>query len=268
MPTMSFREFLLAEANVQVTTNPGLESYIGKAQEALKTYFNRYGGPELKFASVRYNFHLKEIDKGWYEYDRYVFTYQPIEKNRSTPEIADKDDYRYEVKPDWDGKTGKRLYKTPKDALESIPADPSLGYRGISWEEWQSIRKTGIIRSHGGYNLQGQDNLTFWSPRPDTAEYYANGFAPIPFKASTTRPGVVIAVPRSLLKDHKQHPGIPQGELAHLNDLPISKITDVWMLTVTKSKPGFFDLHVFRDGKVKEGSRSDISINYAIRKLK
>jgi hypothetical protein len=261
-----FKDFLVAEG-LQITLSPHLESHRKQAEDALSKYFNRYKGPELQFASVRYAFHLKEIDKGWFEYDRYVFTYTPIEAKRGMPEIAPKDDYRFEIDPNWSGKTDKKLYKTPKDAIESIPDDPSLAYRGISWEEWQNIRKTGVIRSQGGYNLQRQENLTFWSPKPDTAQFYSSGFAPMAYKATMTRPGVVIAVPRSLLKDHK-HFGIPPGELGHLGDMPLNKITDVWMLVVNKVKPGTFDLYVFKNGTVKEGSRSDVSMGYAIRKLK
>jgi hypothetical protein len=260
---MSFKEFLLTEAKLQLTTAPELSEYKEKAQEALQKYFRRYAGPELDFASARYAFYLKSIDKGWYSYDRYTFIYEPIEKKKGSEEIAGLDHFLY--KPGT--KTGRKVYKSPKDAIDSIPDNPTLGYRGISWEEWKSIRKTGLIRSKGYYNLPGQEELTLWSPTPETAESYASGFAPLPFKASLNHPGVVIAVPRALLKNHKDHPKIPSSELGSIGPLPASVIVEVWLLIVVKTEPGTFDLLVHRDGKVAGGSRSEGRVGYVVRKL-
>ena len=54
------------------------------------------------------------------------------------------------------GKEGKKFYKSPKDAIEEISTNPVLAYRGMSWEEWQKIQRTGFIQSAGQHNFSSQ----------------------------------------------------------------------------------------------------------------
>lgn len=264
---MDFRNFyLLTENKLQLKTAPGLEQHLPAAEKALATHLRRYGNDiELNSSSARYIYTLTRFNAGYHAYDTLTFEYTPISK-RSSEEIATKDNPMYDLYDN--GKTGRTIYRSPKDAIEEIPTDNALAYRGMSWEEWKLIEKTGSIQSAGSHNFNNQKGLTFYGPRPDTGEYYASGFAPVAFKPTPTRPGVVIAVPKNLLKNHKENPEIPAGELAHEGPLPSSKIVNAWMIVATKSKPGRFDLLLYKDGKVREGGASGISVGYAIRKMK
>lgn len=264
---MNFRNWLLNEG-VSLQAKPGLESVLPQAEQALRTYLSRYGGPEMTSAFSRYQFTLEKYDNSYWDYDTFSFGYSPIEKNRGRDEIAEPDDTRWQYYSDWDGKTGYRMYKTPKDAIEEIPANPNYGYRGMSWEEWQKLQKTGLIQSFGSHNFSNQENLTFYGYKPDTGESYAGSFAPMPFKPTPLKPGVIIAVPRQFLKDNSQNSNIPRGELAHEGPLSAKEIAEVYMLVATKSRQGKFDLMVNRQGKVSEGSRSNVSVSYAIRRLR
>jgi len=252
---MSFRSFLLTEG-LSVNAAPGLEEYIPQAKAALVSYLQRYGdSQELKSASGRYNYVLvKYSPDKWSDTKRLYFKYDVIDKGKGREEIiTDPTDWRHEY-GNWDGKTGKKVFKSPKDAIESIPADPALAYRGMSWEEWKGIQKNGLIQSRGQHNFSNQTNLTFYGPSPGTGENYAGGFAPTSYGPSPKKPGVVISVPRALLKTPKDNPNIPNGELASEGPLDAKNIKNVWMLVTTKVKPGTFDLEINkRTGKVKEG---------------
>jgi hypothetical protein len=266
---MNFHSFLLIE-NLIVNAAPGLEEYAPQAKMALAQYLQRYGNNlELKSSSKRFNYTLTKYQPDTYYGNRFYFKYDAIDKGKGNEEIiTDKSDWRYEYDKDWNGKTNRKVYKTPKDAIESIPDNPSLAYRGMSWEEWQNIQKTGYVQSFGQHNFSNQTNLTFYGPKPATGEAYAGGFAPKAYAPTPKKPGIVIAVPRNLLKTPKDNPNIPNGELASEKPINAHNITNVWMLIVIKIKPGTFDLEIDRNGKVKEGSRSSISMSYAIRQLK
>ena len=248
----SFRDFVIVEG-LNVTTSPELESHLKQAKEALGIYLQRYGdNQELKASAFRFKYTLIKcrVDK-WSNETTFYFKYDTIDKNRGLE--AD----------------GKKTYKTPKDAIESIPENPILAYRGMSWEEWKNIQKTGVIQSAGQHNFNNENGLTFYGLTPDTGESYAGSFAPAAYKPTPTRPGIIIAIPRHLLKNRQQNPNIPQGELAHEGPLDAKNIANAWMLVATKIKPGSFDLTVNdRTKKVTEGSRGTISIQYAIRQLK
>ena len=82
------------------------------------------------------------------------------------------------------------------DRIEKVATpNPSLLYRGMSWEEMQSVLSTGHVRSAGEYNMgEAQEGLTFFSTSPDQADSYAGGFAPYTRKPTWERPSYVIAV--------------------------------------------------------------------------
>lgn len=71
---------------------------------------------------------------------------------------------------------------------------PGVLYRGMSHEEFKNIKSTGQIKSHGDYNLEGQEGLTYYSRDPDQAAHYAHGFTPAQFKASGKHNVYVVAV--------------------------------------------------------------------------
>lgn len=258
--------FILNETKLILTAKKDLEPVLPKAEKALKIYLNRYGedSPDAQAAINRYEFILYKYDNSYDQ--RFYFSYHPKEKNASSDEILDQSHEFYKY---YDGgKTGYKIYKTPKDSIEAIPANASYGYRGMSWEEWQKTQKNKTIQSHGSQNFHNQTNLTFYGYKPETGESYAGSFAPMSFKPTPKKPGVIIAVPRKYLIDHTQNKNVPVGELAHVGSLPFNAIAEVYMLIMTKYKSGKFDLSVDWKGQVHEGSRANIGLGYAIRRLK
>jgi hypothetical protein len=256
---------------------PVQETDLTKLHSFAKQALNRYFQGDLSNAAARYVFHLKEINDAY----EIRFEFDLIPKG-GVPEASSPDSPSYDFDVEFKkGMTGWNVHKTPKDALDEIPDNPMMGYRGMSWEEWQYIRKHGHIQSKGGYNLgEIQEKLTFYG-RADTAAYYSSGFAPLAFQSSKKRPSVVIAVSRSNLKDHKDHTGIPESELAHIGPLDAKEIAGVWFILTTRSKKGYLEL-VFdwvpekrgEDytgsyvlGKQREGSRYSPSIGTAIKKI-
>jgi hypothetical protein len=267
----SFSRFIISEG-VNITASPELADQIPQAKKALMLYLQRYGDKqELKASMARFKYTLTKVRQDdWNNEVTYHFTNDTIDKGKGRDEIiSDKSDDRYEYYPNWDGRTGKRVYKSPKDAIDSIPNDENLAYRGMSWEEWRSIQKTGIIQSKGQHNFSNQGSLTFFGPKSSTGESYAGGFAPNAYSPTPVRPGVVIAVPKNLLKTPKDNPNIPQGELAFEGTMDAKNIVNAWMLVATKTKPGKFDV-VFnlKTNQVREGSRMSISVSYSIRQIK
>lgn len=207
-------------------------------QSALQNYYNRIDPQGWRFISARYQF---VVDKWSQNYREIEFNIRilPLGGKSGTEEISTPEDPMHEYNQKWrDGKTGKTLYKSPKDAIKEIPADNNLAYRGIAWEEWQSIRKTGFIQSKGAYNLgEEQRDYTMFGYEPGTGEHYAHGFAPMQYQTSFKRPSVVISVPRNILLTHQDDPkGIPQNELAYKGKLSASYIQNVWMLVPTQSR--------------------------------
>jgi hypothetical protein len=134
-----------------------------------------------------------------------------------------------------------QMFKTPKKAIAEIPVNSKWAYRGMSWGEWQSIRRSKKIQSIGGHNL-GQEGLTFFAPHPGDAQSYAGGFAPTLFQPSKKRPGVIIAVDRKGMLSPKDRKDIPNGELAVLGSLPSSAIKKVWLLVPTEIKEGNLEM--------------------------
>lgn len=212
-------------------------------RKGIQNYYNRIDPKGYQFLKKRYDFKLLDVRDHW---DAATFQMRIVpktkggERQKSTPDM-----HSYEFdKEHRGGYTGRILYKTPKNAIESIPANPTLGYRGMAWEEWQSIRRIGRVQSREIYNL-GQEGYTMFGQRPDTAESYAHGFAPLQYKITHKTPGIVIAVPRSFLLTHDDDPkNIPQSELGLKGSMPASAIVSIWMLTPASSseRGGYFEL--------------------------
>jgi hypothetical protein len=214
-----------------------------QGQNALDAYFRRYADDsEKRFAAARYEFHLRKVHPWWGE-TRYEFDIVPL-----------------------DGKSenGAKIYRRPSGAIDEVPDEPELAYRGMAWEEWQAIRKRGYIESTGSHNLD-QKGLTFCG-RAQEAEHYASGFAPLVYKPGHFRPGVVIAFPRRLVLHHSDLPSkIREGECAIKGRLPASEISGVWYLVPTRIKKGYLEVVVdARTGRVDSGSRSSPSVRYAV----
>ena len=289
----NFKEWLLTESitianNINgfpLVVGPGLKPIKDTNREELKEFvynsLKQYFGDSFKQAMNRYDIFLKEIRSG---YSEIIFSFELKPQGIRTPEVSDPSDYRHDFNVKYkNGNTGFYIHKTPKDAIKEIPKDESLVYRGMSYEEWQFIRKNGFIKSNAGYNLgTAQQELTFYGSA-ETAEHYASGFAPMQFKTSVKKPAIVIAISRSHVKDHKDMPdAIPSSEFAHEGKLDSKEIKHAWMLTPTRSKAGSFDLifeykaqknqlgnydNLYYLSNPREGSRSGPSIGYSIRQI-
>lgn len=244
-----------------------------KLKYFIKDILMKYFTDDYKNIDQRYDVILTNIRDSY----EVIFEFELKPKGFRQPELSQPEDFLYDFNiKHRDGKTGSYIHKTPKDAIAEIPKDPDLVYRGMSWEEWSFIKKNGFIQSKGSYNFDSQNNLTFYGSA-ETAEYYANSFAPNPFKTSLKKPSVVISISRRNVKGHEDFPDkIPSNEFAHIGKLDIKEIKGAWMLSPVKSKSGKFEIiltyindgnNSFRLGKPREGSRSNPSIGYAIRKL-
>jgi hypothetical protein len=226
-----------------VTAKPGLEFDKKELNKVLTALFTRPWGDESKFNASRWAYHLLRIS-GDYWGKTYYFEVRPKDGELY---IADSDRAQYR-------------YKKPS-AQSEIKGEEGFAYRGMSWDEWiQSLRTKKLI-SAGTYNI-GQDGLTFYGSA-DTAEYYANGFAPESFRPTLNKPGVVIAISNSLVSNHNDNPKIPAGEFAHEGSLPLGVIARKWKLIPVMIKPGYVEALVDRYGKVREGSRGGLSIRHA-----
>lgn len=238
---------------------------------ALKQYFRN----DYKQANIRYDFILYNIREGYGETE---FQFYLLPKGFKQRESLNPDDplYDYYIKHK-NGLSDKYIHKSPNDAIKEIIPDPNLVYRGMSYEEWQYIKKNGFIQSNNGYNLGDvQNNLTFYGSA-QTAEYYANHFAPTQFKTSFKKPSIIIAIDKTHVKSHQDMPdAIPGSEFAHIGPLSSKEIKHTWMLSPITAKVGklslMFKYKYQNDGSLilslsGEGSRSNPSVGYSLRKI-
>jgi len=292
---MEFKQWLINEVSSKFNLNidPSITSFalkmkngeleeetdFSKLKAFLKGVLNDYFIGDLSNAAARYDFNLKEIRE---DYTGLRFEFKLVPKG-GIPELSTPDNPMHDIYVKHKGgMTGYKTYKTPKEATKEIPNNPNYGYRGMSWEEWQYIRKTGHIMSKGGYNFESQKNLTFYGDA-STALAYGSGFAPMAYQTSLKRPSIVIAIPRGNLKDHTENPNIPQGELAHEGPLDSKEIVGAWMLVPSNSKSGILEIvftwipekneygeytGAYSLGKPKEGTRSSPYVGYVIKKIK
>ena len=243
--------------------------------DGLKHFVERFNPGSFESLSRRYRFVLKDIKQNPRE-TNFQLDILPLGNDNGIEEMVQPGDPMYDFYSKYrGGKTGRILYKSPQEALASIPRFDDMAYRGMSWEEWRNIEDNGIIQSRGAYNI-GQEGLTFFSRKPDSAAYYASGFAPLSHQVSRKAPGVVIGVDSFHLLTHKDREDIPEGELALLGSMQADKIKKVWFLVVTSSTKGEIDLLIPWDltrstwtyflapEKSREGTRITPSFSYAI----
>jgi hypothetical protein len=245
------RESAEAQDLKLLTDDPAIRpEELSAARGALLSYFTRYGKDEdeTPFMAARYEFFLEKIRKGWRGERVYDWQIVPLGG---------------EVERDsFSGRPRAKLYGSPPSAVPSVPDDPALAYRGMSWEEWVFIQRSGYMQSTGSHNLD-QQGLTFAGPA-DTAEYYATGFAPVAYKPAFARPGVVVAFPRALVMEHADFPAkIPAGEYAFRGRLSSDEIVAVWYMVPTRIRYGRLEI-IASDERVTDGSRSSPSAEYAV----
>lgn len=127
---------------------------------------------------------------------------------------------------------------------EVVSSADRLMFRGMSFEEYQNIRKTGVIQSAGDHNIGGKEiGLTFFSPNVNTAAHYANGFAPIAHMPTPVKPAYVIVtrVPDSALTPENSD-RVPSGEIAIDGQLDASYIEQVIELNVVSTRSAEWEL--------------------------
>jgi hypothetical protein len=198
-------------------------------QQALRKEFTQLDPNGFENLKSRFKFVLRGIKEESNGLDAFLELIL-IPKGRGGAEEPSNDPYDIKYNA---GNTGHQIYTTPKDAIKSIPEDKQLAYRGMSWEEWQSIQRTGKIQSAGLWNLQHQQSgsLTLYAISPRSAEAYAHGFAPTQNSTTFTKPGIIIAIPKEGLLTPKDIPRqLSSHELAHTGSIPASKIVHAWML--------------------------------------
>lgn len=255
---LTFRQFL-TEGRIQVQIGPNIRVPLKKmgekeifgneqqTQQLIRQALNTLHNVDPKaseFLAARYAYEVIKADDSWRELTL-TLKINMVHKKQGDVQFSKEGDIMHDYHVKYHGgMTGYRTYKTPKDAIQEIAPDPELAYRGMAWEEWESIQTKGHIYSSGHYNLgDEQRDYTMFGYTPDTALHYAHGFAPTQYKISLNRPGVVIAVHRKALLTSKDDPkGIPKGELAVKGALPASEIVSAWMMVPADWKPGMVEI--------------------------
>jgi hypothetical protein len=138
-----------------------------------------------------------------------------------------------------EGEPYERLRAVPKDEakLSITPFDrDDVIYRGMSAEEFEESVRRGYMESRGEYNIGGeQEGRTYWSSEVDTAQAYANGFAPWQYIATFEKPGyVVAAVKPGNAEIRERYP----TEVAVPGRVATSQIVAAWRGDVFDHRPG------------------------------
>jgi len=284
---MEFKNWIIEEA---ISISPSIKGFALKVNQNgnaleyadekkiksfLKNSMQKYYGNEFESLSSRYDIELSEIFEGSSE----VFFKLLIKpKKFREPELASTDNDLYDYYKKYKGgKTGKYLRKNPEDAIKEIPNNPNFVYRGMSFEEWENIKKTGFIQSKGAYNIgDDQKGLTFYG-KADTASSYAGHFSPWQFQTSRNKPSVVIAISKNNVKSHEDMPeAIPSSEYAHVGPLSSKEILEAWMVVPTRASFGSLDLifkyvynknGYFELSSPREGSRFTPDVSYVLKKI-
>lgn len=116
-------------------------------------------------------------------------------------------------------------------------------YRGMSAEEYESFLKTGQIKSNGGYNLGGQEGLTYWTQRASEAVSYANGFAPWAYKPTFKHPAYVVVAKRPDERHIRHIEGVGPDEVGVTRAITADEVVGVWRGKVIIFEPGSFEVN-------------------------
>jgi hypothetical protein len=136
------------------------------------------------------------------------------------PEISD-------IEPTED-KWGRDFKTTLREGwFDDVPQNDKLIFRGMSWEEWQGIKETGIIKSKGDYNIGSeQEGLTYFTTDSGSATHYSSGFAPIQYQATPNKPAIVIGIPK---REGVAVEGTAEHEVGLPGDISAKEIVEVWL---------------------------------------
>lgn len=146
-------------------------------------------------------------------------------------------------------------------------ADSNTIYRGMSQEEYQNIMHSGVIKSHGDYNMDGQAGLTYFSTDPSSAHNYAHNFAPVEYKAAGTHKAYVIGIKNPGNGLHIA--GTGEHEVGIPGEIPAHLITEIHEGRAFAAHPGDVSLHrEWGDSKLSRGSSSAPTVHIAWKKIK
>ena len=142
----------------------------------------------------------------------------------------------------------------------------NLIYRGISEEEYQNIAKTGKIKSHGDFNMTGQEGLTYFSTDPDAAQNYAHNFAPLNHKATGIHHAYVIGIenPGTGVKIA----GTGEHEVGIPGEIDANQIKEVHRgraYTISSGEQSYIKDY---SGKIRQGSSFAPTVHLAWEKIK
>jgi hypothetical protein len=143
-------------------------------------------------------------------------------------------------------------------------------YRGVSWEEFQFIKKNGVIQSKGSYNIgESQLGLTYFSEDPEIAAHYGGTFQPYHLVPTFDRPGYVIKIKRPPT-DKLDLKMAPQ-EIGVRGAISVSDIVEVYEIRPFSISPGEVEIRrVWGQGSpatFSEGSRFSPSVYVAYKKI-
>jgi 2'-5' RNA ligase len=166
----------------------------------------------------------------------------------------------YEGDPGWSTK--------PKDTSIGsfdVKSEPGRIYRGMSYEEYQNALRDGHFESKGGFNLgEAQRGLTYFSTDPQQASSYANGFAPWMYKATPSRPAVIVEVDDP--GNHVDVPGLGRTstEVGIRGKVPTSSVRRVWLGKPHIIDEGEFDLirDKYRGTSIGGGASYSASVHW------
>lgn len=161
--------------------------------------------PKLSNTAVPYDYYTqRKRGQHWYEPEIATLSKEDMGEvfERQIPRL--KPEYSTEIKTDLSKK---------------------LIYRGMSEDEFQNIMKTGKIKSHGDFNLEGQEGLTYFSTDPTSAQFYAHNFAPLNHKATGIHHAYVIGVENPGTGVHIE--GTAEHEVGIPHEIDANKIKEI-----------------------------------------
>ena len=159
---------------------------------------------------------------------------------------------------------GKLSLNPESGFSNSVPfeVDDNYIYRGVSYEEMQSINETGQIKSLGDYNLSSQENLTLYTEDPATAGSYAGGFSVLENSPSADRPSYILKIKRPdeglISSDLDSY--VQDYELAVTSPVRSSEIVEISEVRPVAQSSGFEEISpsgFFGSDGFQSGSRSN-----------
>jgi SAM-dependent methyltransferase len=134
----------------------------------------------------------------------------------------------------------------------SRETDPDHLFRGMSGEEFASVKKSGKIESDKRMNLGGQENITSFSQYPSQAHNYAHGFTAWWDMPTFDTPRYVVKVKRTGVDYDINR----VGEAEVKGSVPTENIVDVWEIRLAEATPGKVEVVETYEGGIGEGKPS------------